>query len=209
MEEASICGRERLQPSHALNRCAIALLGAGGFVGESAFQPGGFQEWLKVGFTEVFSVGDSGGILQLVSRHSRLAVGCRQHFGDLRGSLRGNLRAGQVEGVSEFFQKPGIQIFNEFGGLRGSLVDRGRRFRSAEGRDKAVCKGELGFGQTGGAALGDHVPGARAHALDVFGEIERLGQEWIVRERAVGLSQLGEVEAWRKITSNPSAGRLN
>ena len=69
--------------------------------------------------------------------------------------------------------------------------------RSAEGRDKTVVEAKLGFGQAGGAALGDHVPGARAHALDVFGEIERLGQGGIVRERAVGLSRLGEVEGGR------------
>jgi hypothetical protein len=75
--------------------------------------------------------------------------------------------------------------------------------RLAEGGDKAVGEAKLGFGQSGGAALGDLVPGARAHALDVFGEIERLGQEWIVRERAVGLAQLGEVERGRHGTGIP------
>ena len=60
---------------------------------------------------------------------------------------------------------------------------------AADGDDEAVRKGELGLGETGVATAHDHVAGARAHAFDVLGEVERLCQQRVSRNRAVRMPQ--------------------
>lgn len=59
-----------------------------------------------------------------------------------------------------------------------------------DGGDEAVCEGELRLGQTRSNTLPNHVAGAGAHALDVFGQVERLGEERVAGNRAMGLAQV-------------------
>ena len=83
------------EPGTAFVREAIFLEAAGGFAGNGTFQPAGGRQRFEVSFAEMLAVLHSHHCLKALAG-SGLA-GSLQRFGDLRGDLRG----GDSQGISQ------------------------------------------------------------------------------------------------------------
>ena len=84
-----------------------------------------------------------------------------------------------------------------------SVAGRLHDTRTPYSRDELSGVGIPRFGQTRLDAPANHVQGARSHAFDVLGKVERLGKQWISRDRRMGLAQLVERQRWWQSTGVP------
>lgn len=113
---------------------------------------------------------------------------------DLSGDLSGHLSGDLSGGLSPL----GLDFPRDF---PCGETDNARR--TTEGDQEAVADCEFRLGQASLATQTDHVARAGTHALDVLGEIERLRQQRVGRNGAMGLAELRQCQRRRQRAGIP------